>query len=670
MFVSDNGYHPQFNNKVEVVETKYLMKLLKFIFITISRKIVRVISEKCEYFYYRFYYSKPELEMDFIHKRYLVCGGDDLREVPKCYCEIFHDGIQNIVIQADLICEHIFDLLGSGAKKLSTEGEGYQSIDWHIDFKSNYSWNPKIFFRSIRYGHIEGVDIKVPWELSRFQHLNILGQAYILTKDVKYAEEFKNQITDWIENNPVAFGVNWKCTMDIAIRAANWLVAQEYFSSKNVFPKDFWKDFYASIYEHGMFIMKHLENQSEFTTNHYISNLAGLFFIAVYCPFFEESKSWQEFALKELSKEIEKQVYPDGCTFENSTSYHRLVLELFFYTELLGDRAEIEFSEHYKEKVSKMFEFSLHCIKSDGRVPQIGDNDNGRFLIFSKRLILEHKYLLSLAAIYYKNSDFKVPTFTYDEEAFWFFGKTSIEVFKTLPFRKKSIASKRFSDAGCYLLRHNDDYCFISCAPNGQKGIGGHSHNDKLSFELMLNGRDIIVDPGTYVYTPYPNKRNKFRSTEYHNIIKFNGFEQNKITDELFVLFDRVRIIDAAITETNGEVAFQGNIKYINITHKRMIIFNKRTSFWQIIDYVSCSNEINARVYFHLSPNLTSESNSIFIKGTRNEIASIEVAGYNLKKCDYDYSPEYGVKIKSECLFVDILATKGIITVHTFISKK
>ena len=55
----------------------------------------------------------------------------------------------------------------------------------------------------------KGVDVKVPWELSRFQHLNILGQAYVLTRDNKYAEEFADQITDWIKNNPVCFGVNW-----------------------------------------------------------------------------------------------------------------------------------------------------------------------------------------------------------------------------------------------------------------------------------------------------------------------------------------------------------------------------------------------------------------------------------------------------------------------------
>ena len=81
--------------------------------------------------------------------------------------------------------------------------------------------------------------MKIPWELFRFQHLNLLGQAYILTGDKKYAEGFANQIGDWMRKNPVYFGVTWKCTMDVAIRAANWLVDMEHFA-----------DIYSETYGH------------------------------------------------------------------------------------------------------------------------------------------------------------------------------------------------------------------------------------------------------------------------------------------------------------------------------------------------------------------------------------------------------------------------------------
>ena len=234
----------------------------------------------------------------------------------------------------------------------------------------------------------------MPWELSRFQHLTILGQAYTLTRERKYANEFQDQILDWIKTNKVGFGVNWRSTMDTAIRAANWLVASEYFYDRDILPERFWKDFYTSIYEHAKFIFRHLEYGPP-TTNHYLSCIAGLFFISIYCPFFKESVKWNKFCVKELEKEIQKQIYNDGCSFEASTAYHRLVLELFFYPAFLAEKAGVEISSAYKEKLKKMFEFSLHCIKPNGKIPQIGDSDNGRFISFGTRQILDHTYLFS-----------------------------------------------------------------------------------------------------------------------------------------------------------------------------------------------------------------------------------------------------------------------------------
>jgi hypothetical protein len=605
--------------------------------------------------------------MDYSLSKYMVCGVDSLEDISVIYRNLFPAKAKDKLKEADLICDHVFDLLGSGDKRLSGEGSGYQPIEWHMDFKSGYVWDSKTFYRKIRYGHVKGVDIKLPWELSRFQHLITLGQAYALTKDKKYPDEFTNQITDWIMNNPVGFGVNWRCTMDVAIRVVNWLVAMEFFADNDLFTRGFLDDFYIAIYEHGRFIEDHLESASGWTTNHYLANIAGLFFIGVYCPFFRESTKWRDFAFRELHREIEKQVYPDGCSFESSTSYHRLALEMLFYSMLLGDRAGIIFSDDYKKKMRKMFEFSLYCIKPNGLIPQIGDNDSGRFLRFSRMPAVEHKYLLNLATIYFKDSSFKIEQFGLGEEAFWIFGVEGKDIYDSLPFRREAIASRAFTDAGWYIIRRDRDYCFISCGINA--GEGWHAHNDKLSFELMLEGQDIVVDPGTYVYTSLPDERNKFRSTGYHNTVRFNGYEQNSINDRgVFSLPDSVKIEDVELIEDDKKVTFSGQIRYSNVAHKRVITFDKDNGEWQIMDNLFCSKPLNARLLYHLSPDLTYKNNSIHSRKTGRKIALIEVEGYEIKKCNYDYSPEYGVKMNAECLIVDI-PVKDEETIITYIKK-
>ena len=541
-----------------------------------------------------------------LRKKYFLGGGADSDEnVRHQYQGQFPYCVGVKQEQADGICQHIFTLLGSEPTRVSSEHtEKYQPIDWHSDFKSGFRWSPKTFHRQIQYGDILGADVKVPWELSRFQHLILLGQAYLLTRDEKYSQEFQDQLNDWINNNSVGYGVNWASPMDIAIRVANWLVAQEYFSECDSISKEFWQKFYQSVHAHGKFIFRHLENKGRVRNNHYIANLAGLFFIATYVPSLKESRKWQAFSIQELSREIHAQVYADGCSFEGSTTYHCLALEIFYYVALLAKRAGILLSNHYQDRLKKMFVVLRHCTKPDGTISQIGDHDNGRFLIFSRRPILEQHQLLALAAIHYEESQFKLSSLKNDEEKFWLFDQKAISNYDQLPFHPTSLSSRAFEEAGWYILRDENHYCFISCGRNGQKGKGGHDHNDKLSFTLMIQAKDVIVDPGTYVYTPYPEERNKFRSTGYHNVINVENYEQNAfLQNNLFRLSNQLIIEKAHLNEDPQKVVFAGSIRYGPIMHQRIITLFKNSGVFQIEDVIASTKGAHMGcISLHLSP--------------------------------------------------------------------
>ena len=99
------------------------MKIIILILIKIPRKITRIIFYQLEYLYYRFLYSKPKLEIDCTQKRYLICGGNDRNHIGNTFRKLFPDKAQPKITEADLICEHIFDLLGSGPKKLTPKGK-------------------------------------------------------------------------------------------------------------------------------------------------------------------------------------------------------------------------------------------------------------------------------------------------------------------------------------------------------------------------------------------------------------------------------------------------------------------------------------------------------------------------------------------------------------------
>ena len=87
--------------------------------------------------------------------------------------------------------------------------ETYTPIDWQRDFKSGWRWSEHTWYGRIRYGHHAGVDIKVPWELARMQHLPQLALAYALARNGApgfaepelYGAEFRNEVLDFVATN-------------------------------------------------------------------------------------------------------------------------------------------------------------------------------------------------------------------------------------------------------------------------------------------------------------------------------------------------------------------------------------------------------------------------------------------------------------------------------------
>ena len=199
------------------------------------------------------------------------------------------DEIQNDIIlkKADEIIEHEFNLLGYNYFKNKSEFNfsSYKNINWHYDPSSDSHFDKDVWYRDLYKKINDNVDIKYPWELSRFQHLILLGQAYKSSNNEKYTNEFVNQIIDWIENNKINFGINWSCTMEIGIRASNWLIALLYFIESPKIDSFFLKRFLRSIYEHGNHIKNNLENLQTYTSNHYAANVLDYFLF----PYLSES---------------------------------------------------------------------------------------------------------------------------------------------------------------------------------------------------------------------------------------------------------------------------------------------------------------------------------------------------------------------------------------------
>ncbi len=559
----------------------------------------------------------------------------------------FPDAMTKIIEAADDICNHNFDLLGSGKINLGNR------IDWNVDFKTGYKWDLK-YYKAYDVNNLDShSDIKVPWEVSRFQHLVTLGQAYWLTRNEKYAEEFTDQISSWIEDNPVGLGINWICPMEIAIRIINWICALYFFRKAPSVSRSFIVEFLKSIFLQGQHIFNNLERFPK--SNHYISDIVGIFFLGMMFPEFRTAEKWRKFAFQELLIEMDKQVYDDGVDFEASVCYHRFVLELFFSSFLLCRLNGIQLPQVYWNKLKKMFDFVLFYLKSNGYAPQVGDNDNGRLIVFKKRDALDHSYLLTLATILFNDSKYKLSDSEFSEEGLWFFGPEAYQTYKTLD-SNSDIYSSAFPDSGFYIMRNKKFYIIANCGPVGQGGLGGHSHSDKLSFELNIDGVDIIVDTGTFSYTGDYRMRNLFRSSKFHNTVIVDDAEICSFKPlEIFRMFDdaRVRIIDWKTKDEYDYLAAEhfGYLKLSDsVIHRRSFILDKRDNILKITDAIDGKETHKIEVFFHFPPRLLikpeSDGRSYKINLDKKKELLITTLSRNFHselKMGL-YSPSYGIK--------------------------
>lgn len=533
---------------------------------------------------------------------------------------------------------------------------GYVPIDWQLDFKSGYRWDEKTWYQDIQFGHFPGVDVKVPWELSRMQHLPQLAHAYALATygtegfapPDYYLREFRDQILDFVASNPPRYGVNWACTMDVGIRIANWLMAHDLFMCSGAkFDDEFEQVLLQSVYQHGLHIINNLEWHAELRSNHYLADIVGLLFVAAYLPCFAETDAWLAFAIQELVVEVQSQFHQEGGNFEASTCYHRLSAELVVYgTAIVAGLPESKrkalarfnhnlirgvprlrpapldlypipgtdtlgfFPPWFWEKLEKMAEFTWHITRPDLLVPQIGDNDSGRLFklqpvyetltvraakaryqnlgdyadlagdeIYLREESQDHRHLVAAINGFFARSDFADFSEGFELEAQLIRALAKVNDvpnISTGPFKPRvenvciteavpdveelqqrkyefvlpkstgtnlidGLRLHTYPEFGVYLYKSSQLYLAIRCGDIGLNGLGAHAHNDPLSIELWINSQPIIIDGGSYVYTPLPARRNEFRSVSAHFSPHIEGREPGNLQLNVFQLGDEAK---------------------------------------------------------------------------------------------------------------------------------
>jgi hypothetical protein len=462
--------------------------------------------------------------------------------------------------------------LGEARRIWTLVDPDYVPVDWHLDFISGYRWAEDVWCRDIRYGRLTGGDVKIPWELSRMQHLPLLAGAHALARSghsgfrppAVYINEFRNQLLDFTAANPPRYGVNWHCPMDVGIRVVNILAAYDLFRGDGAgWDEAFESVLGRSVREHGRFLSG-CGGWFGSRGNHRLAELVSWLHAAAHLGSDAETTRWLGQAVAGIVEEVRRQFSPEGTHGEGSTTYHALVVEMVVSAVDLLDRLPEDRQRGlrglfplpgwFQERVTRMKGFTERVRRPDGRLPQIGDNDSGRFL--SKFVSTQLVEGVPVQRGPVRGDEGRLPS-----------GKGMLN----------GLTLHGYPDFGLYVYRSERLYLAMRCGGLAGRASYGHFHNDQLSFELCADGIPLIVDPGTYVYTPLPEERNRFRSTGMHNTLCMDGMEQAHWREGPRGLFGlrrvgRARVMVAEEERFTGEYRYPGG----NLAHHREVSFGEQ----------------------------------------------------------------------------------------------
>jgi hypothetical protein len=234
--------------------------------------------------------------------------------------------------------------------------------------------------------------------------------------------------------------------------------------------------------------------------NHLLGDAFLMVYLGMLYPEFEEAAAWRRDGEPLFLRELERQVYDDGTSFEHSVHYHEFVCEMVTGIVLLARRNGVALPPWVLERHRRMLEFQAALGGPEARAEPIGDAVEHHLFpldAFDGVGAASHReILLALYDSGFPASTSQAPGL---ERGAWLLGGA----------HAASGAARR--DAGPFEYPKGGFVVFPDAALDGCLTFrtgptpdlpcnSGHMHADLLSVYLRLRGRPLIVEAGTYTY--------------------------------------------------------------------------------------------------------------------------------------------------------------------------
>jgi hypothetical protein len=198
---------------------------------------------------------------------------------------------------------------------------------------------------------------------------------------------------------------------------------------------------------------------------------------------------------------------------------------------------------------------------------------------------------LGVGAVMFERGDLAWAAGEMMPEVAWLMGSAGASTFQSLPRSAPATPKSHIFASGGYVVmnsapQRDAHQMVVDVGPLGCTFSCGHGHADLLGIQCSAFGEPILVDAGTYCYTPEREWRNFFRSTAAHSTVMINGRDQVE-PDGPFSWRGRAAV-HVREWRSDGEYDFvdASHPAYAPIIHRRRVLFVKQ-KYWVIVDDVA-----------------------------------------------------------------------------------
>lgn len=487
-------------------------------------------------------------------------------------------------------------------KKYSIDGK----IDWHLDLMSKKIFENNYCFEMTPRTHGEKC-VKHTWEINRFHFLPNWALYYKKTGNKEILERIFSCIEDWIDENPYLVGVNWYTGLEVSVRLLNWWIVWnilELGEESDIGERNFNNEKWLPvIYSHLHYLDRYLSKYSS-ANNHLTGEIAGLY-IGAKCWNFKESEVWAKKAKRLLHEEIVLQ-HTQGVNKEEASEYIQFITDFFLLAYWIGEKSGDNFSMEYVSILEEIAEYIDVITHRDGETFFYGDADDG-FVFKIEPEESNFLNILNAVNIVLKKPHLKRAKAPFSLKNHILFGEQREKILDSSD-AKESKEIKLYSYAKHFYIKNESIFAHFNIGSLGYLTTAAHGHADCLAFELKLNNKWFLIDPGTYSYHKEPKYRNYFKSTLAHNTISVNGKDQ-AINAAPMIWLDHYDSKVIEHSETNEALIIVGahnGYEKEGVSLKRSITWYKKVN--KIIIEDSLTNQDkkdkNIKIHFHFNPEL------------------------------------------------------------------